>query len=466
VARQPLHRPLRVLALAGLLVSTAACGARWTDEQRASVEARGRAAAVAVASNDVARVSTVPGSGGAATAVTSPAEVTTAEGQTAAGSPTTTGGYGAPLPCAAPSASPGVTDGEIAVGSISSLSGPVPGLGASSAAAARAYVAHRNAAGGVCGRQIVLREADDGTDNGRYRAVVGELGPQVFGIAGGFALGDVGGADAVGEQALPVVNLASGEAAASLPTVFDINPGFENPDAVIGKYRYLHDQGVTRAALAYLAVDQSRAEANLQRRLMEAAGIEIVLQKELPVSTLSYDSTARSVANSGADYLFFIADVNGEAAMARAVADTGYQLRFAEYFTFAYGTAFVELAGAAADGTLAWLRSLPNEEASSNAELRAFLEWMGQVAPNEAVDPFAVDSWAAAKAFFDTLEALPGPISRDAFVTQLQSITTFDGGGMFGSIRLGAELTNACVVGMRYEGGQWRRITPDSGFLC
>jgi hypothetical protein len=151
--------------------------------------------------------------------------------------------------------------------------------------------------------------------------------------------------------------------------------------------------------------------------------------------------------------------------MARAVADTGYQLRFAEYFTFAYGTAFVELAGAAADGTLAWLRSLPNEEASSNAELRAFLEWMGQVAPNEAVDPFAVDSWAAAKAFFDTLEALPGPISRDAFVTQLQSTTTFDGGGMFGSIRLGAELTNACVVGMRYEGGQWRRITPDSGFL-
>ena len=30
---------------------------------------------------------------------------------------------------------------------------------------------------------------------------------------------------------------------------------------------------------------------------------------------------------------------------------------------------------------------------------------------------------------------------------------TFDAGGMFGPIRLGAELTNACVVGMQVVGG-------------
>jgi hypothetical protein len=37
---------------------------------------------------------------------------------------------------------------------------------------------------------------------------------------------------------------------------------------------------------------------------------------------------------------------------------------------------------------------------------------------------------------------------------------------MFGPIRVGAELTNACVIGVRFEGGAWRRIVPDSGFLC
>ena len=81
-----------------------------------------------------------------------------------------TGAAGGPSPCSAPSDAPGVTDDEITLGTISSLSGPVPGLGASALAAAQAYVAYRNSTGGVCGRQLVLRTADDGTDNGRHRA--------------------------------------------------------------------------------------------------------------------------------------------------------------------------------------------------------------------------------------------------------------------------------------------------------
>jgi hypothetical protein len=91
---------------------------------------------------------------------------------------------------------------------------------------------------------------------------------------------------------------------------------------------------------------------------------------------------------------------------------------------------------------------------------------MDQTAPGEDLDPFAVDSWVSAKLFFDTLEGLPGPISRDAFIAGLQATETFDAGGMFGPIRVGVELTNACVIGVRYEGGAWHRMVPDSGFLC
>lgn len=359
-----------------------------------------------------------------------------------------------------------MTDDAIAVGSISSLSGPVPGLGASSAAAVRAYVAYRNATGGVCGRELALREADDGTDNGRYRAVVGDLGPRVLGLAGGFALGDVGGAEVIGAQQLPVVNVPSGDAVQQLPTAFDVNPPYPDPDAVIGKYRYLRDHGASKVAMAYLAVDQSRAEARLQRRLMEAAGLRVVDVQELPVSTLSYDSAARSVANSGADYFFFIGDVNSNGSMARAMADTGYELRFAEYFTFVYGTKFVELAGSAAEGVVSWLRTLPNEDAGSNAEMAAFVEWMDRIAPGEAKDVFAADSWASAKAFVDALVALPGPITRDALVAQLRSVDTFDAGGMLGPIRLGAEQTNGCFVAVQVRSGRWERLTPDRGFLC
>jgi len=445
------------------------CGARWSDEQRASVEARQQASETAASGSASGSTGETSGPGATVAGGATPTSGVPAGDPAAGGSEgdaAAPGASGGPLPCAAPSDAPGVTDTEIQVGSISALSGPVPGLAASSAAAARAYVAYRNSTGGVCGRQIVLREADDGTDNGRYRSIVTELGPQVFGIVGGFTIGDVGGTDVVAAQGRPVVNGPSTDSVADLPTVFDIFPRYEDPHAVIGKYRWLRENGATKVAIAYLAVDASRREAQLQQGLMEAAGIKVVLVRELPLSTLSYDSTARAVANSGADYLWFIADVNGEASMARSMADTGYELRFAEYYNFPYGTNFTELAGEAAEGTVAFLRSLPNEEAASNPEMTTFVDWMGQIAPGEDLDPFAVDSWVSAKLFFDTLEALPGPISRDAFLAQLAATETYDAGGMFGPIRIGVELTNACVIGMRYEGGAWRRLAPDSGFLC
>jgi branched-chain amino acid transport system substrate-binding protein len=370
------------------------------------------------------------------------------------------------LPCSAPSEAPGVDDDQLVVGSLSSLSGPAPGLGASAAAATRAYVAHRNASGGVCGRQIVLREADDGTDNGRYRSIVTELEPQVLGIVGGFAMGDVGGGDLIAGRELPVVGLPSSPLVENLPTVFGINPGFEDESVVIGKYRWLREQGASRVAMTYLAVEQSRTEARLQRRLMEAAGLEIVLVNELPLTTLSYDGPARRVANSGADYLFFIGELSANAAMARAMADTGHQLAFAEYFAFAYGSQFPQVAGLAAEGTLTWLRNLPTEEAAGNAEVARFVEWMGRIAPGELTDTFAADAWGASKAIFDALEALPGPISREALIQQLRSIETYDAGGMFAPIRFGAGYTNGCVMGMRVEGGAWRRMVPADGFLC
>jgi ABC-type branched-subunit amino acid transport system substrate-binding protein len=465
--------------VAVLLCCTTACGARWSGAQRAEITARGSTNGAAHgdvnaagASNRAAAQSlSAPGAdaGNAPGATGQPdaggAAPTGAEAAAGAADPAAAAASG-PLPCAAHSDAPGVSDTTIQLGEISSLTGPVSGLGASSAAAVRSYVAFRNASGGVCGRQLALKEADDGTDQGRYRTLINELASQVLGIAGGFALGDVAGTDIVEQTGIPVVNVPSADSVDAAPTVFDINPDYENLDAVQGKYRYLHDNGAQKAAVVYLAVDQSRLEAQKQERLMKAAGIEVVQVQELPINTLSYDSAARGVANSGADYLFFIADAHGNGAMAQSLADTGYQLKYAEYFAFAYGTAFIDQAGSAAEGAVAWLRTLPNEEASSNEEMSRFLEWMDRTAPNDVADGFAADSWSGAKAFVDALEALPGPITRDALVTQVHGVDTYDAGGMLGPIRLGAKLTNACVIGMRVESGAWKRMAPDQGWLC
>jgi hypothetical protein len=236
---------------------------------------------------------------------------------------------------------------------------------------------------------------------------------------------------------------------------------------LVGKYRYLYDQGARTVSMTYIAVEQSRREANIQRGLMEAAGLQVVHVNELPLSTLSYDAAARAAANSGADYLWSTADTNGQAAFARSVADTHYPWLFEEFSYTTYGNNYLQLAGAAAEGTTSWLRSLPTEEAAANPAMATFVQWMTSTDPSQYQDLFAIDSWASSVAFFEALEALPGPISRDALVQQLSSTLTFDAGGMFAPINLGQDLSQGCFMGMIVRNGAWQRLAPDGGgYLC
>ncbi len=338
---------------------------RWTNAQQARVSAREKggtesveAAATTETGDGATTDATTPSGDPISGAAASSSGTAAAVGQSSSAK-TATGG---PRPCAAASKETGVTADKLTIGSISTLSGPAPGIGASSAAACAAHVAYRNATGGVCGRKVVLKEADDGFDSGRYRTIITELSAQVLGLTGGFAGGDIGAHDIIQEKKLPIVNIPSSDTLNDLPTLFDMNPQYRNLDTAIGKYKYLYESGARKVSAVYLAVDQSCAEAQIQQRLMKAAGLQIVQVQELPLSTLSYDSSARGVANSGADYLFFIGTADSNVSMARSMADTGYKLKFAEYFVFSYGTNFAQQAGAAGEGAMSWLRTLPNED--------------------------------------------------------------------------------------------------------
>lgn len=467
-----------------VLLPASACGSQWTATERRQVEARyaagaasGAGGATAVGPGEVVvpgeQVTAGPTGLKAAGPVTPGAPPKPAgadpKAPAAGAAPGPAGGApkmaGGQLKCAAASRAPGVTTNSIALGSVSTLSGPVPGLGASAAAAARAHVAYRNSTGGVCGRKIVLREADDGADGARYRSAVRELEPSVLGIGGGFAFGDVGGKDVISSKNLPVVNIPSDQGVADLPSVVDTNPDFASRSQKVGKYGYIFAQGARKVSVVYLDSAQTRFEAELQQSLMKAAGLKVVDVQALPVSTLSYDPAARRVANSGADYMMYIGDVNGDANMARSIAGTDAELKFQEYFVFAYGTPFTELAGEAAEGTVTWMRTLPAEE-KGNKEVEAYAEWMDRIAPDAATDSFAADSWVGVKILLDALEDLPGPITRAALLAQIKSVGTYDADGMLGPIKLGAEESKGCFLGLRFTRGKWVRMTPATGFLC
>jgi ABC-type branched-subunit amino acid transport system substrate-binding protein len=484
-ARRKAVRPRRVASrrssfVVGLLACallTAACGARWSDDERAAVYARANGTATDASSGSTgggsgASSTTVAGGevatdGGSALATTggTGSAASTGSGPATATGGTTGGATGGPAPCGVASTAPGVTKDTITVGSIATVSGPLPGLGESSLDAVRAYLAYQNSKGGVCGRKLVLKNGDDGSENNRFRSLATEFAGSTFGLVGDFAAGDGGGVDVVTSQHVPVVATAFTDSFQNAPTVFDVNPSPANPNAVIGKYRFLYAQGVRTASVATLAQAQSLSQLNLQVSQMQAAGIKVVNRQELPVSTLSFDAPARAVANSKADYFLFLGAGNLNSSMARSIKGSGYKLKFQEYLT-AYGSDFIAMAGDASEGVTGWSRALPQEERGTNPELDKFLTWMGRTAPGIAPDPFAVDAWNASKIFFDNLQALPGPISRDAMIAKLKGVGTYDGDGFYGPIKLGAKVSNSCYVAMQVVGGKWKRLTPDKGFLC
>jgi ABC-type branched-subunit amino acid transport system substrate-binding protein len=465
------RRPIRTAILVVTLLLTGACGARWSDEERATVHSRGHdSGSDDEDANDdddeEGDLGIIIGTDGSATDGTGGTTGGTGGtgGTTGGTASASAGGAAGPLPCSAPSEAPGVSAESITVGNISTISGPVPGLGEPSVAGVRAYLAYRNATGGVCGRKLELRSADDGLENARYRAAATDFAKSALGLVGGFAGGDGGAIDVLTGNKMPAVMNAFNDSAQSAPTVFDINPPFQTRNAVTGKYRFLHEQGVRTAAVATIAQASSLSELNQQVERMEAVGIRVVNRQELPLSTLSYDAPARAVANSKADYFLFLGAGNLNTSMARSLADTGYKLKFSEFLT-AYGTNFIDVVGPGAEGVTSWTRSLPVEE-TSHPQVKLFLEWMRRVAPGIPPDTFAADSWASAKAFFESVERLSGPITRDGLLAQLTSLTSYDAEGFYGSIDLGGRDAKGCSVAMRVEGGKWTRLTPASGFLC
>src|SRR5690242_11189246 len=138
------------VAMLLVTVSSPACGARWSNADRDAIAKRERGAVAltrdaAADENVVTRDDTATDNASATTVLGANPTPGRTERSTAQAAP-----------CSAPSTAVGVTNDDITVGTISTLSGPRPGFGVSAQSGVQAYVAYRNATGGVCGRKIKL----------------------------------------------------------------------------------------------------------------------------------------------------------------------------------------------------------------------------------------------------------------------------------------------------------------------
>ncbi|HET7722976.1 MAG TPA: ABC transporter substrate-binding protein, partial [Acidimicrobiales bacterium] len=298
-----------------------------------------------------------------------------------------------------PSDEVGVTDTEIRLGNVSTVSGPIAGFGQTGLNAVKAYFNFVNSQGGVCGRQLVFVGADDRLDSGQNRAETQRLASEVLGFVGGTTVVDAGGTSVIDGTDIVATQLAVSDAAIQSANVFSPNPidPAGTTQGTMGMWQYFaRTRGVTKVAIVYPAQADARTRGRAYEVDIRNAGLEVVGPFEVAITETNYVNVAQQIENSGAQGVITALEITGMTRLAQAFAQIDFHPAVPFYGAQAYGRPFLEQAGAAAEGTTLGLAFAIFEDAPAVPAVADFLDWYGRTAPGSAPDFFAVMGWTAA----------------------------------------------------------------------
>ncbi|HWQ22193.1 MAG TPA: stalk domain-containing protein, partial [Clostridia bacterium] len=137
---------------------------------------------------------------------------------------------------------PGITGNQILIGSFSVQTGPYAVVGIPFSHGMQAYFNMVNEAGGVYGRKINLKVADDGFNPANTVTIVKKFVTEdkVFAVVGGLGTpGVLAVMDYLNEQKVPFVYQASGVSKIAIPAknyVFAVQPNYINEGQIFAKY--------------------------------------------------------------------------------------------------------------------------------------------------------------------------------------------------------------------------------------
>jgi ABC-type branched-subunit amino acid transport system substrate-binding protein len=453
------YRLIRLVAAFGLL-ATVACGARLSNAQY--TEARGAGAGgTGTGSN---RAATASGGSTASGGATTPGAATGGGGdQAAAGGGAAAGGSCSPQH----SDAPGVTDSEIKLGNVSTISGPVQNFGATGRAGAKAYLDYVNNQGGVCGRKLSLINGDDRLDPGTNRSQTDQLKDQVFGFVGNTTVVDDGGADVIGGTNVPNCSLIIGNTALQQPNYYSPNPiapaGDTNGTAAIWSW-FKANKGITKVGIVY--PDNPNAFARVQGYVNDitAAGLTADNPIKVAVTESNYVGVANQMKSNGDDALITVLEVNGIGKLAQAIKQVGWDVKVPFYGAQAYGPQLPQIAGANADGALIALTHDIVEGGS--AAMQTFAQFYQASSSGQPLDFFAVMGWTAAKLCVDAIAAAGPAPTRDAVISALNAVTDYVADNILAPRSPAAKKGATQFIIATIEGGAWKRVYPDAGFAA
>jgi branched-chain amino acid transport system substrate-binding protein len=217
---------------------------------------------------------------------------------------------------------PGARADDIVVGQVADQSGFYADATRDFLAGARTYFDSVNASGGVHGRRIVLRVADDGGDPARSveltRAMLDkEKAVVLFGYAGDANVRAVVRSEAYVHSGIALVGAVSGlDLGADGANVFFTRASYE---AELRRAMDLFNgMGIRRFALAVAPLESTRAVAEKAGEFIRAAGGEQTATREIPIDGREPREAARDVRATNPQVVFVLADSLASAAFIKA----------------------------------------------------------------------------------------------------------------------------------------------------
>jgi hypothetical protein len=124
-----------------------------------------------------------------------------------------------------------------------------------------------------------------------------------------------------------------------------------------------------------------------------------------------------------------------------------------------YDQQAMSVAGDVMNGEYVDLGFLPFEEASANKTLAGFLKYVGK----DNANAFGVYGFEAVLAFQQaaaTAAKSSTGLTRASLLTALKGITSFNAGGMVGTVNIGGKVPSSCFMLVQWNQGKFKRVYP------
>jgi Periplasmic binding protein len=382
----------------------------------------------------------------------------------------------------------GITEDAIKVTVIADVENPLaPGLFKGSADGVIGWAKYVNKKGGLADRKVEVEFIDSHLSADDARNAFIEACSNSFAVVGATALfvnnvDDIEGCvDQAGNATgLPDIAVVTTEVVQQCsPTTFGINPPTlvcdtetEHPQtyqANAGRAYYyqkkfgkdLHGTFIFSADLK-AANNANRASMTQMQTVGIKADDQVDISARAPQS--EYTPVIQTMKDNGSNYAQSGSAFNSTVALRKEAKLQGLTDPDViwDCTLQCYDRRLIEQGGSDVEGQYVSLLFLPFEEASTNKELKAYVNTVGK----DNIDGFGAQAWASGVLFQQAVDNIVekegvNGITRQALFDELNSsFSKFDANGMIGTVDVSGRTPSACFALLQVKNGKFVRVTP------